>query len=238
MTDHASDALLRDLGLRTREALYENPLASAADIDGWPIEGPGTATFPLAQMRLESTGAFEAGQKSNFVLWCPEVFPDDIRITWQFRPIMEPGLAILFFAARGQKGEHVLDPALAPRRGPYNQYHSGDINALHVSYFRRRNPDEIRLHSCNLRKSHGFHLVAQGGDPIPTVDQTDGWYEITLIKRGPLVAFAIEGITTFTWRDDGKTCGPVLGEGSIGLRQMNPLIAEYRNLRVDALEEI
>jgi len=237
MTDIASDSLLADLDLAVGETVYTNPLAAADDVDGWRMEGPGATTFPLGAMRLESTGAVEAGQKSNLVFWCPEAFDDDIRIRWRFRPIYEPGLAILFFAARGREGQHVLDPSLAERTGPYDQYHSGDINALHVSYFRRRHPGEIRCQSCNLRKSRGFHLVARGGDPIPSVAQADGWYAVAVIKHGPLVRFCIEDIPCFTWRDD-ETTGPALTGGAIGFRQMNPLIAEYRDLVVERLRTV
>jgi hypothetical protein len=43
-------------------------------------------------------------------------------------------------------------------------------------------------------------------------------------------------LTLFTWYDDGKACGPVLGGGRIGFRQMSPLIAEYANLTVRRVE--
>ncbi len=39
----------------------------------------------------------------------------------------------------------LFDPSLAPRAGEYNQYHHGDINAYHLSYFRRKQPDERRV---------------------------------------------------------------------------------------------
>jgi len=237
MNQTPADPRLDDSELTVADVVYANPLNTPSDVAEWRMEGPGVATFPLQAMRLESTGATEAGQKSNLVFWCPEVVPDNVRIRWQFRPIMEPGLAILFFAARGRGGQHVLDDSLAARSGPYDQYHSGDINALHISYFRRRSDSEIRCQVCNLRKSHGFHLVAQGGDPIPSVAQADGWYQIAVIKSGPLVRFCIEDVVCFTWRDDGVSHGDVLADGSIGFRQMNPLIAEYRDLVVERLEE-
>ena len=36
----------------------------------------------------------------------------------------------------------------------------------------------------------------------------------------------------FTYMDDGITCGALLDGGKIGFRQLAPLTAEYRNLRV------
>ncbi|GAB3751041.1 hypothetical protein BKA15_005509 [Microlunatus parietis] len=166
------------------ELLYENPLAGARDLADFRMEGPGVISFPRGRLRLESTADPGAGQAANLVLWCPETFPSDVAVSWDFFPLHEPGLCILFFAARGRGGEDVLDPALAERNGPYEQYHHGDIDAYHVSYFRRRFPEEPRFHTCNLRKSHGFHLVAQGADPIPSVIEAEPPYRMMIVKCG------------------------------------------------------
>jgi hypothetical protein len=220
--------------------LYRNPLATAADLAGWRLEGEGALTFPRGRLRLEGTldpgpDGDPGNQRANLVLWCPQDFPDHIQLAWDFYPLREPGLAILFFAATGRRGEDLFDPALAPRSGPYGQYHHGDINALHVSYFRRRYAHERVLNTCNLRKSHGFHLVTQGADPIPTVRDAAPPYRIVLRKAGPHVSFAINEIPIFSWTDDGQTYGPLLTGGKVGFRQMTPLIAEYANLEVHAL---
>ena len=221
------------------DVLYENPLSQAADVAEWAMEGDGVVTFPKGKMRQESLRPREAGQAGNIVHWCPVTFPDHISISWDFQPLNEPGLAILFFAALGRNGEDILTGNLAARNGPYKQYHHGDLNALHVSYF-RRNPKENEFQTCNLRKSHGFHLVAQGADPLPTVGFALNPYRIKVIKSGPHVLFNIgykdESITVFSWEDDGQTYGPLLGGGKIGFRQMTPLIAEYGNLVVKSLE--
>jgi hypothetical protein len=228
--------------------LYENPLASPADVAGFVMEGPGGVDFPAGRMRLRSLvdpgpdSDPVSNQRANLVFWCPEVFPDNIKISWEFTPLHEPGLAILFFAAVGKEGKDLFDPALAPRSGPYNQYHHGDIHALHVSYFRRRYVTEMAFHLCNLRKSYGFHMVAQAADPIPPAKHARGPYRMTLIKRGPEVVFRIGNfnpkepeLEILRWVDDGETYGPLLGGGRIGFRQMAPLEAEYANLRVYAL---
>jgi hypothetical protein len=170
------------------------------------------------------------------VFWCPNEFPADVAISWEFWPIREPGLCILFFAAVGREGEDLFAPSLARRTGEYGMYHHGDINALHISYFRRRYPQERAFQTCNLRKSYGFHLVALGADPIPSVGDAQPPYHIQLIKCGPDVAFYINDLPILRWIDDGQSYGPILGEGKIGFRQMAPLIAEYANLRVQAVE--
>jgi len=230
------------------DTLYENPLASPADIADFRMEGPGTASFPRGRMRLESTldpgpdTDKETNQRANLVFWCPTVFPDNIEISWQFTPIYEPGLAILFFSAVGKEGKDLFDPSLSPRTGPYEQYHHGDINALHVSYFRRKYQWEKAMNLCNLRKSFGFHMVAGAADPIPSVKDAIGPYRLTICKLGPEVGFRIGGVNSWQpeleilrWTDDGTTYGPLLGGGRIGFRQMAPLVAEYANLKVCAV---
>lgn len=226
------------MNVSVKETLYENPLASAADVAGFGLEGEAATSFPLGRLRIENVLDPSLGQGSNFVFWCPVTFPADIRISWDFWPLREPGLAMLLFAARGRKGEDLFDSSLAERTGAYDQYHHGDIDAYHVSYFRRRGflAEEQGMHLTNLRKSYGFHLVAQGADPIPSVVHAVPPYRIELTVCGGEISFAIAGIPTFRWRDDGGVGGPPLGAGKVGLRQMAPLIAEYANLRIDRVE--
>lgn len=224
------------------EVLYENPLACPDDIEGFILEGEAAISFPMGRMRMENRLDPERGQEANLVHWCPEVFPDGIAISWDFVPLREPGLAILFFAAVGRdtgdgRDVDLFDPSLAQRSGPYEQYHHGDINALHVSYFRRRAPSERAFQTCNLRKSHGFHLACQGADPLPGIGDVSGSYRIQLIKSGPHVVFSIDGLELFSWVDPGDEYGPVLGHGHLGFRQMAPLMAEYANLKVEAIQE-
>ncbi|HEV7298942.1 MAG TPA: DUF1961 family protein [Tepidisphaeraceae bacterium] len=219
------------------ELVYSNPLASPADVAGFRMEGEAAVSFPMKRMRLEGTRDPADGQRANIVHWCDRELPDNVAITWDFYPIREPGLCILFFAARGRAGQDLFDPALAPRSGPYEQYHHGDIDALHVSYFRRKHVSERAFTTCNLRKSHGFHLVAQGADPLPGVPDAVGPYQVELIKAGPHVRFSIgQGdnppLVLFHWIDDGRAFGPTLTGGKIGFRQMTPMIAEYANLLV------
>ncbi|GAA2659294.1 DUF1961 family protein [Paractinoplanes durhamensis] len=207
--------------------LYHNRLGSAADIADFRMEGDGAVSFPRGRLRLESLRPPEDGQDANIVLWCPADFGPDITVTWDFWPIREPGLAILFFHARGRNGESIFD--LAPRTGPYEQYHHGDLNAYHVSYFRRMWPSERRLHTCNLRKSYGFHLVAQGPDPLPAVLDAEGPYQMRLTIHRGVTSFEVAGLPSFRWTDPEPLPG-----GRIGFRQMAPMIGEYANLQVTA----
>ncbi|TDQ37404.1 DUF1961 family protein [Aureibacillus halotolerans] len=215
--------------------LYSNALSSEEDVKGFVMEGDGVVTFPHQRMRIENLRPPEDGQKANTVFWCPETFPANISISWQFWPIREPGLCILFFAAKGQGGEHVLNADLQKRTGEYSLYHHGDINAYHVSYFRRKYEEERAFQTVNLRKSYGFHMVTQGPDPLPAVLDARPPYTMELYVFNGEVSFHINTLEIFRWQDDGVAYGSLLEGGSIGFRQMAPLIAEYANLQVHEL---
>ena len=220
------------------ELIYENALAATGDVADFELEGDAAVTFPNSRMRMENLRDAAEDQKANFVFWCPEDFPDDISIEWDFWQVREPGLCILFFAANGQDGKDLFDPSLTKRSGEYKQYHSSDINALHVSYFRRKHPKERAFETCNLRKSAGFHMVCQGADPLASVEDAMPPYSIRLIKSGSIVQFQVRDLPIFTWEDDGKTFGPLLSGGKIGFRQMAPLIGEYANLKVHRVKRV
>ena len=222
-------------GLELGDPIYQNKLSSPEDIRGFILEGQAILSFPRGRMRMENALSSGLGQKANYVLWCPKQFPADLCVEWDFLPLREPGLCILFFNAKGRNGEDLFDEHLAKRTGEYPQYHHGDINAFHVSYFRRKEPDERAFHTCNLRKSYGFHLVAQGGDPIPDAAEAQVPYRMALVKKGRDVRFYCNELELFRFTDDGETYGPLLEDGCIGFRQLAPLIAEYANLTVYAL---
>ena len=225
--------------------LYKNALDSTSSVTDWVPEGPVKVSANDRALELASSGGLE----DHFTFWCPEKFDDRIRVSWDFSPRSEPGLAMLFFGAAAASpqlntnggsdtktsNDGIFDKSLALRNGAYPQYHTGDIRTLHVSYFRRRWEGERAFHTCNLRKSPGFHLVAQGADPLPPVaDARGAFYRIEVIKDGADIRFYIDGLQLFTWTDDATT-GPMINGGRIGFRQMAPLVARYRNLEVRQL---
>ena len=215
------------------DLLYSNPLAGPADVAGWVAEGP--LNLARHEGALELSGQLDDeqfGDHAHWTLWCPVEFPDCIRISWEFLPLAEPGLAMVFFSASGHGGQDLFSPELAPRNGYYPQYHSGDIDALHVSYFRHKHAEERAFRTCNLRKSAGFELVAQGADPLPPTEDALDFYRMELVKDGPRVEFSINGLPVLDWTDPGEQ---VLGRGYFGFRQMAPLRAAYRNLVVENL---
>ena len=199
----------------------------------WVAEGP--LNLARHEGGLELTGKLDDkqfGDHAHWTFWCPVEFPDCIRISWEFLPLAEPGLAMVFFSAAGHGGRDLFSPQLAPRTGYYPQYHSGDIDALHVSYFRHKYAEERAFRTCNLRKSAGFELVAQAADPLPPTEDALDFYKMELVKDGARVEFSINGLPVLDWMDPGEQ---VLGRGYFGFRQMAPLRAAYRNLAVENL---
>ena len=173
----------------SKRLIYENPLSCERDVTDFCSEGYVTPSFPNGRMRLESGVDLLGGHKYNFLFWCPETFPSDIMLEWDFIPIKEPGLCMVFFAATGRNGEDIFDDSLKKRTGDYPEYHHGDINAFHLSYFRRnKHPRESGFHTCNLRKSYGFHLLAMGTDPIPNAEDAVSPYNITVVKHSNKIA--------------------------------------------------
>lgn len=220
------------------DLIYENPLASEEDTKNFVMEGDATVSFPDGKMRLENNLDPSLGQASNYVYWCDEKLPDSVIIEWDFKPLNDDGLAIMFFSADGQNGKDLFDSSLAKRDGQYKQYHSGDINAFHVSYYRHSTDEERCFHVCNLRKSAGFQMVAQGADPLPPAEDVIEPYRIKVIKDKEIVRFYITDPVTgielmpFEFTDDEEQFGKYLGGGYIGFRQKAPLIGEYSNLKV------
>lgn len=209
--------------------LYRNTFNTTDCIATWIAEGPLNASVTNGTLELRGAGKPD----DYFVYWLSDIFPDRVRITWEFSPTQEPGLAMFFFGGMSVTGGSIFDTGLAPRNGSYSQYHSGDIRVLHASYFRRRWPEERAFHVANLRKSPGFHLVAQGADPLPPVPDANGaFYKIEVVKDRRDVRFSINGLLLFSWKDTSPETGPVVRGGRIAFRQMQPLIARYRNLEV------
>lgn len=60
-------------------------------------------------------------------------------------------------------------------------------------------------------------------------------YKIRVFLHQGHIQFEIDDLIVYSWHDQGTIGGPALGAGSLGFRQMAPLIAEYANLQVHVL---
>lgn len=215
------------------KTIYTNPLESLDDIRDWIEEGAIDTVEKDGMIQLSHRrDAEEYGDHAHWVLWCPIDFPDHIIIEWNFTPLHDEGLCMLFFSAMGRAGEDIFDQALPKRTGFYPQYHSGAINALHLSYYRRKHKEERAFRTCNLRKSHGFHLVAHGADPIPPASEAMSSFKIRVVKFGAIVQLSINDLPVLEWQDNGKDHGPIFAGGKIGFRQMAPMKAGYSQFTV------
>ncbi len=211
------------------DLFYENPLARPEDVTGWRVEGPGEISFSDGCMRMWSREAEREGKEGHVVFWCDREFPADVLLEFEVRIRSPRGLNILFFCAKGCRGEDVFDPTLKPRTGIFGHYTNGDINCYHVSYY-AHTPNAGGRPTSNLRKNKGFFLVDNG--PVGIPPGNTAVHHAALLKRGGAIQFAIDGRRVIHWHDDGVHYGPVLGEGKVAFRQMKWTVAEYRNLRV------
>lgn len=213
--------------------LLSKSLTQAGDTADWIAEGHVEKILdPELGTILSNGDPISLGDHAHWTYWLPQDFPSDVHIEWDLKPLREPGLCMVFFAAQGINGRSIFDGSQRARDGYYPQYHSGDINAYHISYFRHKLAAERAFRTCNLRKSHGFHFILQGADPLPPVEDVQGFYHISVKKIADTVSFSINDLQIFTWHDDGQLYGPALTSGKIGFRQMAPMKAAYKNLRI------
>ncbi len=214
------------------DQLMHLPLASAEDLDGWRMEGPGAVEFHDGWMRMWSTMPEAPGGEGHLVHWCPRDLPADFLLEFDCRVRSEYGLNIVFFCATGRGGEDVFDPALAPRTGIFGHYTNGDLNCYHVSYFAQGANAPGRITS-NLRKNDGFYLVDNG--PLGIQPGSAAVHHVAILKQGGRIRVGVDGRAIIDWFDDGVQYGPVLGAGKIALRQMRWTVADYRNLTAYAV---
>lgn len=211
---------------RRGKLLYESLMDGPESLDDWVAEGPLDLRFQGGHMLMRSREF--AG---NTVFWCPRDFPDRFVAEWDFEPLSLYGLAIVFFAAKGENGEDIFDPSLPERDGNFGHYILGAITSYHVSYFANVSKFQMGRTDSNLRKNNHFYRV--GGGPVAIEPGATGWQHMRLIKDGNRIQLAANGVTCVDWIDDNpERYGPAHKDGKIGLRQMTETVGLYRNFRV------
>lgn len=213
-----------------RHPAYEATFGDAAALKDWRLEGGKRMGIESGRLVLESGpgGDKPSPADNHLVCWLAKEMPADFLLEFSVRPQdRKRGLNIIFFSARGIHGEAIFDPALQPRGGFFRQYHSGDLNNYHISYWAGDRG------TANARKNWGFALVATGPDLV-VEGPMDAFQTIRLYKRGGVIRLMVDDIISVAFDDDGKTHGPVwTHSGWIGLRQMGHTIrCEYDNLKV------
>ena len=215
----------------SKQLVYYNPLANWQDIQDFQLEGKAQLDFKNGHLRMQSVLPESQKQKANFVLWCPFDLSKNVSISFKFKALSRRGLAVFFFMAGGRDNTAIFSEHLKIRTGEYRQYHHGDINSYHLSYYRRRKIKDINSPSIRLRKSYGHNLVKTASDPI----QWQKEYLLEFRIQNGLITFSVDGNKVLSWQDSGDF-GKTLKKGKFGFRQMAPLLAEYSELKVFALK--
>uniref|UniRef100_UPI0026E94CFB DUF1961 family protein n=1 Tax=Streptococcus merionis TaxID=400065 RepID=UPI0026E94CFB len=190
--------------------VYENSLCGLDVLSDWIKEGNVAIEESADGVILSNLDDEKLGDYAHWTIWIPDIFPKNVQIEWDFKPLREPGLCMVFFAAKGRNGESIFSSKLAKRSGYYPEYHSGDIDAYHISYFRHKYESERRFRTCNLRKSYGFHFVTQGADPLPPIEDVRGVYHLKVVKKEQNISFFIDDLKILEWYDDGLEFGAAL----------------------------
>ena len=197
--------------------VYETSFDDPSVLKDWHLEGGLRMSVVAGNLLLEN-GANEQrppDRAGHMVCWLTHEVPADFLLEFTVCPEnRRRGLAIVFFNARGLGGENVFKRPIKPRNGTFRQYHSGDINNYHVSYWSGGRG------TANIRKNKGFYLPAIGKDLVYTAP-ADAFQTIRIYKRGGRIRLTIDDVLALAYDDDGKTYGPVhTDSGWIGLRQM------------------
>ena len=208
--------------------LYQSSFDDETALEDWKLEGGRKMSVANGSLVLESD---PENRRNHLVCWLKKEMPADFLLEFTVWPEnRKDGLNIVFFNARGLKGESIFDPALAPRDGLFKLYHSGDLNNYHISYW------AAGRDTTHIRKNKGFHKPAVGKDLVD--GGPDGFQTIRIYKRGGKIRLMVDDVVSLAYDDDGKTYGPVHAHsGWIGLRQMgHARRCEYGHVRIFSLK--
>lgn len=180
----------------------------------WVFEGPGSAWTEDGRVHVTNIPRGRDDAKpQHVVLWNTRVFPEDFLLEFEISPEHSNcGLAIVLLCATGKDGGGIFDLSQPPRNGLFKNYIKGGIDCYHISYW----SGERKF--SNMRKNHGFHLVASGDDHL--WDAGKGPHTVRLLKVGGEIKLETRGQVALAWTDNGKEYGKVHGRGRIGLRTM------------------
>ena len=143
--------------------LYQTTFDNPAVLKDWRLEGGKRMSIADGKLVLESEPGSNGSQTiaNHLVCWLVKEMPADFLLEFSVRPQnRQQGLNIVFFNARGLHGENIFEPPIRPRNGLFKQYHSGDLNNYHISYWAGDRG------TANVRKNQRFHLVAVGRDLV------------------------------------------------------------------------
>jgi hypothetical protein len=207
------------------ELLYQNSLASKDDVADWEMEGPGVTEFKDGWMEM-----YSPYEKFHHVFWCPNDFPGSFIAEWDLQNLeTDAGLCIIFFSAKGDKGESIFDVSFPERDGTFSQYTKSQyFNNYHISYYANGKDNRAR-EVAHLRKNKGFETVQVGEPGIPV--KSTAIHKMTLIKNDAHIVMFVDDRKIIDWPDDGEKQS-VWQDGKMGFRQMKWTHFRYRNFKV------
>jgi len=197
----------------------------------WVLEGDAAKAWTENGRCIVET----AHARQHAVLWNTHPAPEAFLLEFGMSPTNSSlGLGIIFFAAQARTGGSPFQPGLRKRVGRFGLYHSGELDCYHTSYWAADHTGVLRR-SVNLRKNHGFRLPAAGIDRIGGAGP--GPHRVRLLKVGGKIRLETRGKMSLAFDDDGRTYGPVLNDGWIGLRQMGHAThVEYTHFKIWKVE--
>ncbi len=218
------------------QPIYSTSFDDPSELKDWRLEGGRSMSIADGNLVLESgrESIRSESAANHLVCWLNREVPADFLLEFSVRPEnRNRGLNIVFFNARGCNGENIFAPPIKPRDGTFSQYHSGDLDSYHISYWSGGRG------TSNLRKNRGFHLTAIGKDLVTPAPQ-DAFQVVRIYKRGGQIRLTIDDVVSLSYDDDGKIYGPVhTHSGWIGLRQMaHTHRCEYEYLTVYPLKSL
>lgn len=187
-------------------------------------------------MTLRTRSDLATNQPGHFVYWAPPILPDGFIAEWEFKPLSENGLAIIFFAAHGSGNQDIFDQSLRPRNGVFTQYTQGDLMNYHITCFAHLPLFQTGRPTSNLRKNSGFYLAAQGA--VAVRPHSPDYQRLRLIKQGNHIQFQSGERVIIDWQDrDAPRYGAAYRGGRLGFRQMAGTVGAYRRVRIWSLEQ-
>lgn len=206
--------------------LHQTSFSNKNSVQGWKMEGLATLKFVDNWMQM-----YSPDQKTHHVYWCPTEFPDSFIAEWKVKNLStEAGLLIVFFAAKGEKGQDVFSADLPKRDGTFTQYTQGKINSYHISYYANAAHNPNRPH-VNLRKNNTFTLLQEGQQGIHA--ESTEVHRLRLVKHRNLIKLFIDNREVINYLDEST---PTLSTGKIGFRQMKWSKFQYKDFKVWAIK--
>jgi hypothetical protein len=201
-----------------------------ANLDNWQVEKWEDKLVQVSTKDGQLTIDTQS-KEHGVMVWCKKELPKNFEFEYDFTPKSKIGFFLLFFCAKGNKGEDVLsEERFSDRKSRtlFKKYVEGTTNSYHISY---RRGEEA---NCNLRKNSGLVLLKQ--ELLSEILPADKKVHIKLTKQDGKISFTIDGKSFMNFTDDGKGHGPILEGGHIAFRQVYDSSGVYENVVLNELK--